>query len=67
VSSDTFVHRLGPHRVALLAAAGCALSLAAVSQFLQTGSTIYWAVLALVPVDFVVVYLVLKREFEQQL
>ncbi|WP_435347813.1 hypothetical protein [Haloarchaeobius sp. HRN-SO-5] len=66
MSSDTFAPRLGPQRVALLGAVGCALSLVVVSQFVPTGSTIYWAVLALVSVDFAVAYLVLKRVFEQQ-
>ena len=64
--SDSFVQRLGPHRAALFAATGSAIALLLVAALLfLTDSTLYWLVLGFAPVDFGLVYLLLKRSFEQ--
>ena len=63
MSSDSFVQRLGPQRAALLAAGGSAASLLAVAVFLPPGSTVYYAVLALVPIDFAFMYFLFSRAF----
>ncbi|MFC4406646.1 hypothetical protein [Haloarchaeobius iranensis] len=66
MSSGTFVRRLGPHRAALLAAGGSATALLLVAALLfLADSVLYWLVLGFAPVDFGLVYLLLKRSFEQ--
>ncbi|WP_267640924.1 hypothetical protein [Haloarchaeobius amylolyticus] len=65
MSEETFVHRVGPKRLALFVAAGGAMVLAATTLFLDPGSLVYYLVLAMVPVDLLVVYVVLSRTFQQ--
>ncbi|WP_435359610.1 hypothetical protein [Haloarchaeobius sp. DFWS5] len=56
---------LGPDQFALLAAGGGALMLAIVAFTFEFGSTMFWLVLAIIPVDFVVVYTLLRRSLKQ--
>ncbi|WP_440988666.1 hypothetical protein [Haloarchaeobius baliensis] len=65
MSSESILQRLGPQTAALIAAGGSAASLLAVAVFLPTGSTVFYAVLALVPVDFAFMYFIFGRAFEQ--
>ena len=64
--SKSFVERLGPHRAALFAATASAIALLLVAALLfLSDSTLYWLVLGFAPVDFGLVYVLLKRGFEQ--
>ncbi|MCT9094477.1 hypothetical protein [Haloarchaeobius sp. HME9146] len=67
MSEETLVHRVGPKRLALFMAAGGAMVLASTTLFLDAGSLVYYLVLAMVPVDLVLAYVVLSRTFEKQL
>ncbi|WP_256296342.1 hypothetical protein [Haloarchaeobius salinus] len=66
MSSDSIVQRLGPHQAALFAATGSAIMLLlAAGVLFVSNSSLYWVVLAVAPVDFALVYVLLKRTFER--
>ncbi|WP_439027619.1 hypothetical protein [Haloarchaeobius sp. DT45] len=67
MSENPLVDRFGPKRLALFIAAGGAMVLASTTLFLDAGSLVYYLILAMVPVDLVLAYVVLSRTFQKQL